>query len=618
MADRMLYRGPDAGGTWADPDFGLGFGHRRLSIVDLTEAGSQPMVSNCGRYVICYNGEVYNAGQLRNELVREGIDFRGTSDTEAILEGCAKWGIEPTSRRMIGMFVFALWDRKDRTCHLVRDRLGIKPLFWQQSGQLITFASELKGLAAHPSWKPEIDNDSVAAYLRFGYVPAPRCIYRGVRKVRPGTILTIRQGVEPRESVYWSLEKVVAAAKKNKYRGSEAEAEEELTALIRDSVGMRMIADVPLGAFLSGGIDSSTVVALMQEQSMNPIKTFSIGFNESTYDEAPFAKSVAKHLGTDHHELYVTPKEARDVIPLLPEMYDEPLSDSSQIATYLVSRLAREHLTVALSGDGGDEVFCGYGRYFHARNLMKYPTSVPQFLRHGASHILRAMPDAFFRGVEAVVPSSLRPNRFSHRIRQVADLLAADEDKIYLSMMSLWHEPENLVPGAVEPPNLHLDQHVHSVVPDFTERMQYIDTLAYLPNDILTKVDRASMAVSLEARVPLLDHRIVEFAWRLPSSFRVRDGGGKWILRQVLGRYVPSELFERPKMGFGVPIGDWLNGPLREWGENLLSVEALTSRGLFNPEPIRAIWEKHQNTQEDWQYPLWTVLSLQAWLEHNS
>lgn len=617
MADRMRHRGPDAGAAFVDAQAGFATGHRRLSIVDLSETGAQPMASRCGRFVLSYNGEVYNAAELRAALKSAGKSFRGTSDTEVIVEACAHWGVKEAVPRLIGMFAFALWDRDARRLFLVRDRLGIKPLYWCRQGKLFLFASELKGLCAHPAFQRALDRDAIAAFLRFGFIPAPRSIYRGVEKLMPGTILEISEREGARSAPFWSLAEVVREANAQPFEGGDEEAEEALAALLADAVKRRMIADVPLGAFLSGGVDSSTVVALMQQASPRPVRTFSIGFREPGFNEASYARAIAAHLGTAHEELFVTPEEARAVIPLLPSMYDEPLADASQIPTYLVSKLARTQVKVALSGDGGDEVFCGYARYLEALRFVRGRRALPRPLRRSAAGALRAVPASLYDAAAEALPQSLRPVRLGQRLHRGAELLTEDEDALYVSVRSLWPEPQALVPGTKAPAALYDAPAARALVPDFLARMQFVDSLTYLPDDILAKVDRASMAVSLEARVPLLDHRVVQLAWRLPTHMRVRGGRGKWILRRVLKRYVPERLFERPKAGFDVPVGEWLRGPLREWAEELLSARALARHGLFEPAPIRARLAAHLSGREDWQHALWAVLSLQAWLAEN-
>ena len=616
MADALMHRGPDAGASWADPNAGFATGHRRLSIVDLTAAGAQPMVSQSGRFVISYNGEVYNAAEIRPELQSKGYVFRGHSDTEVILEACAEWGVDATVRRLIGMFAFALWDRREHRLWLVRDRLGIKPLYWGQFGKLLLFGSELKALRAHPGWPAEINRDAIASFVRFNYIPAPHSIYRGINKLPPGAILEVNSAAEPRITRFWTLDDVVQQARRSPFKGSDDEAEEALATLLGDAVERRMIADVPLGAFLSGGIDSSTVVALMQSKSPRPVRTFSIGFQEEEYNEAHHAKAIAHHLGTDHTELYVTHDEARDVIPRLSEIYDEPFADSSQIPTYLISALTRRYVTVALSGDGGDELFCGYNRYFHALSIRPYLSTLPHWLRRTGSGLIRAVPAATWNRAQRLVPSRMRLPNIGDKLHKLANVMILDEDQTYLQLLSHFHQPNDIVNGGSEPPSIIGSPEAKRVVPDYVERMQYLDTLTYLPDDILTKVDRASMSVALEARVPIIDHRVVELAWRFPERMRFRDGKSKWILRRVLRRFVPDTLTDRPKMGFGVPVDHWLRGPLRDWAENLLSESALTRDGLFNSEVIRTRWTAHLEGRENWQYSLWTIITMQAWLEN--
>ena len=618
MADTLLHRGPDAGACWADPNAGFATGHRRLSIVELSEAGAQPMVSQSGRFVLSYNGEVYNAAEIRPELEAKGYVFRGHSDTEVILEACAEWGVPATVRRLIGMFAFALWDRRDHRLWLVRDRLGIKPLYWGHFGNFFLFGSELKALRAHPAWPVEINRDAIAAFVRFNYIPTPHSIYRNVYKLPPGAILEIGARGKVGLECFWSLDDVIRSARRDPFRGSDADAEEALGSVLGDAVEKRMIADVPLGAFLSGGINSSTVVALMQSRSTRPVRTFSIGFHESEYNEAPYAKAVASHLGTDHTELYVTHDEARDVIPRLTEIYDEPFADSSQIPTYLISALTRRHVTVALSGDGGDELFCGYNRYFHALSIRPYISTLPRSLRWTAASAIRTISPSTWNRAQRLIPGRMQLPHIGEKLHKFAGILLQDEDQTYLQLLSQFHQPGDIVNGGTEPPTIIAAAATKRFMPDYVERMQYLDTLTYLPDDILTKVDRASMAVSLEARVPIIDHRVVELAWRLPARMRFRDGKSKWILRRVLRRFVPDALIDRPKMGFGVPIDHWLRGPLREWAEDLLSESSLTKDGLFNPGPIRARWAAHLQGRENWQYSLWTIIMMQAWLANHT
>ncbi|MGH7012894.1 MAG: asparagine synthase (glutamine-hydrolyzing) [Stellaceae bacterium] len=610
MADALQHRGPDAGDVWADAAAGIALGHRRLSIIDLSPAGAQPMASSCGRFVVSYNGEVYNADALKSEIEAAGRKFRGHCDTEVIVEGAAVWGVEATIKRLIGMFALALWDRQERALYLVRDRLGIKPMYWIEAGETLLFGSELKALRAVKEWNPALDCDAVAAFLRFAYVPGARGIYRGVCQLAPGTILVARANQPVEIRAFWSLDEAAARGRADRFAGSEDEAAQILDALLSDAIKRRMVADVPLGAFLSGGIDSSTVLALMQKSSSRPVRSFSIGFREKGFDEAPHAARVARHLGTDHTELYVEPGHALEVIPRLPDMYDEPFADSSQIPTFLVSEMTRRHVTVALSGDGGDELFAGYNRYFRSEAVRRVFDVVPQGARGLAAAAVKSVAPSTWSAL-----GSWAMPQFGDRMHKLAGALAGTPADFYRLLVTHWDDPDAVVRGGAEPRGLLWDERVAGRVPDPVERMQYLDTLTYLPDDILTKVDRASMAVSLEARVPLLDHRVVEFAWRLKPALKASGGIGKRVLRRVLDRYVPKALIDRPKMGFGVPIDSWLRGPLKDWAENLLGERRLAAEGVFDPAPIRAKWREHLSGQRNWQYPLWTVLMFQAWKE---
>ncbi len=613
MSDSLHHRGPDDGGLWVDEEAGIGFGQRRLSIVDLSPAGHQPMVSGDGRFVIVYNGEVYSHEEMRLELAALGVRFRGHSDTEVIVEAIAAWGVEATVKRLIGMFAIALWDRRERTLTLIRDRLGIKPVYWRLDGGWLLFGSELKALRADPLWQPEVDQEAVASYLRHNYIPAPRTIYRGVNKLEPGRILTFRAGDAPVENQYWDARAVARAGMAAPLALSDQELTDQLEALLKDAVGRRMVADVPLGAFLSGGIDSSLVVALMQAQSASRVRSFSIGFDEAGYDEAPHAKAVAAHLGTEHTELYVQSAHALEIIPRLAGWYDEPFADSSQIPTFLVSEMTRRHVTVALSGDGGDELFAGYNRYFLGAALWRKLGWIPGPLRRGAAGLIGAVPTGCWDRLAALLPRRFAPPQAGDKARKFADILAlADSGAVYRRLVSQWRDPGLLLPGVTEPKGPLWDEAIVREFPDLVPRMQFLDLVTYLPDDILTKVDRASMAVSLEARVPILDHRVVEFAARLPLSARIRDGQGKWLLRRVLDRYVPRRLIERPKMGFGIPLDSWLRGPLRDWSESLLDPAGLAEAGL-DPAPIRQCWQEHLGGARNWQYQIWTILMLQAW-----
>lgn len=602
MTAALHHRGPDDTGTWVDQDRGIALGHKRLSIVDLSPLGHQPMQSANGRYWLIYNGEIYNHQTLRKELESLGREFRGHSDTEVLIEAIDCWGISEAIRRSNGMFAFAVWDSKEQRLTLARDRIGIKPMYYGWIGDTFLFGSELKALRAHPEFHCEVDRDAIAMLLRHSYIPAPFSIYRGIKKLPPGTTLDISADTKCHEVApvpYWDMKDIAKQGLIEPFPGSTEDVTNELDRLLRDSVQQRMVADVPLGAFLSGGIDSSLVVALMQSQSSRPVRTFSIGFHEQEFNEAHYAKAVAAHLGTDHTEYYVTAQEALDVIPRLPEMFDEPFADSSQIPTYLVSKITREHVTVSLSGDGGDELFGGYNRYAHTERIWKKVSRLPRPLRTLAVAILQVgMP---WRGED------------------VRRLLRTPHAQALYGWLNIhWKDAEKIVSGAQSPPTVFEQYAQWNIRPDFVEQMMHLDTITYLPDDILTKVDRASMAVSLEARVPLLDYRVVEFAWSLPLDMKVHRGQTKYPLRQVLRRYVPDALFERPKVGFGVPIDQWLRGPLRDWAEDLLSEERLKRDGYFEPTRIRNKWQRHLDGSEDWHYHLWDILMFQAWHNHTT
>lgn len=624
MADQLCHRGPDDSGVWVDPSAGLALGFRRLAIIDLSPEGHQPMLSMCGRYMIAFNGEVYNFKALRRELESEGQKFRGHSDTEVMLAAISKWGVEPAVKKFVGMFAFALWDRHERALHLVRDRLGIKPLYYGLAAKTFLFGSELKALRAHPDFVSEIDRDALALQMRYSYIPQPYSIYRGIYKLKPGCTLTFRASDSRFQPLavpksYWSAEEVYEEGIASPFRGTEVEASMQLEELLREAVRVRMVADVPLGAFLSGGVDSSTVVALMQAQSARPVKTFTIGFYESDYNEARQAKAVAAHLGTDHTELYVTSDETMAVIPKLPALYDEPFSDPSQIPTYLVSALARQRVTVSLSGDGGDELFGGYNRYFLGDSFWKKVHWMGKSGRRLAAWALtRLSPQTWgrlFASANGYLPSRFRVTIPADKVYKLAEVLNANTSQdFYRTLVSHWNPSTEIVVGADEPPTILSDSFNCVKLPEFIQQMMFLDLITYLPDDILTKVDRASMGVSLEARVPLLDHRVVEYAARIPLSMKIREGQGKWLLRQILYRYVPKELIERPKMGFGIPIGAWLRGPLREWAEDLLNEDRLRREGFLRPAPLRKLWLEHLSGQRNWQYKLWDVLTFESWL----
>jgi len=623
MTARLVHRGPDDFGCWTEPSAGLALGFRRLSIIDLSAAGHQPMQSGTGRFTMVFNGEVYNYREIGQLLVDEGCSFRGHSDTEVILAAFERWGIGPAVKRFIGMFAIAVWDSETRQLSLIRDRLGIKPVYYYQHGGVFTFASELKAIAAGPSFDRTIDEEALEAYLRYLYVPAPRTIYRHAKKLLPGHILTIRSALDDAiESVpYWSADGAYDSGAASPFDGSDEEAVAELTRLLGDSVRLRMRADVPMGALLSGGIDSSTVVALMQAHgsSNSPTRTFSIGFPGTEHDEAAHARSIANVLGTTHTELSVTAKDALDVVPLLPEMFDEPFADPSEIPTYLVSKLARQHVTVALSGDGGDELFAGYERYVSGAPLIRNLERVPRHLRRLAGSGIGALSakswGQAYRTVSPLLPGAKEYRLAGEKIQKLGTLLRQDgEPAMYRSLLSAaWQEPERYLgnrarsDGRVE---RLLNQ--HRALP-LLDQMMLVDQQTYLPDDLLAKVDRASMAVSLEARVPILDHRVVEFAWRLPAHLKVRDGRGKWILRQVLYQFVDRKLVDRPKVGFSVPIAEWLRGPLRDWGRELLF--SPQQHHWLRMDRARDAWDRFQAGRSDAPLGLWAILMFRAWEE---
>jgi len=622
MGAVMKLRGPDAQGIHLDEEAGVGLVHRRLSVIDLSPTGAQPMASATGRYTLVFNGEIYNFPDLRRELEGSGARFRGHSDTEVFLAALEAWGLDRALERSNGMFALALWDSVERKLHLVRDRLGIKPLFYAWIDGVFAFASDPNCFDALPGFSGDVDRGALALFLRHGYVPAPHCIFSGVKKLSPGCLLTLDASAgetEPRS--WWTLREVAAAGLGTPYGGPPEEAVEVLEGLMRSAVSRRMIADVPLGAFLSGGVDSSAVVALMQEAGTQPVKTFSIGFDEEGFNEAEHAAAVARHLGTDHSELVLTPAECRDVIPMLPGMFAEPFADPSQIPTYLVSRLARNDVTVSLSGDGGDELFAGYHRYAWGAALNKRAAAFPSWALGTGANLIRSLPvglwDAVLRRASAFDSGGRAFDLTGDRLHKLAGVLKGkDFADQYRRLVSIWENPAKVVNRGYEPPSaltgLRDDPAGLGIVPS----MQYWDQRSYLPDDILAKVDRASMAVSLEARVPLLDHTLVEFAWSLPESYHVREGRTKWVLRRVLDRHVPRELIDRPKQGFSVPLADWLRGPLKEWAATHLDPAVLKSEGLLRPGPVTRCWNEFQSGSRQWQNRLWNVLMFQTWLAH--
>ena len=603
MCQAIVHRGPDDGCTWADEAAGIALGQRRLSIVDLTVAGRQPMSSHSGRYMIVFNGEIYNHQEIRQDLV--GVEWRGHSDTETLVAAIDAWGLEAALKRCVGMFALALWDRRERLLLLARDRLGEKPLYYGWQRDSFIFASELKALRAHSDFFGGLDPTAVHLLLQYGYIPAPYSIYPGIGKLLPGTILAVSADGEGAPVPYWTLQGAVDSGREQPFSGSAIDARDRLETLLLRSIRGQSVADVPLGAFLSGGIDSSTVVALMQHQSSRAIKTFTIGFSEDGYDEAGHAAAVARHLGTEHTELYLTSSDALDVVPRLPGMFDEPFGDSSAIPTFLVSRLARSQVTVSLSGDGGDELFGGYSRYGRIERLAGRLDRVPAGLRRLGGAALAAMPEGMLTSVARMLG---RPGAVGYQAHRLASgIKASDVDGLYAAMTAQWFGTDVMAPRTLLRSRLGRDPRLP------VERMMQLDMLTYLPDDILCKVDRAAMAVSLEGRVPMLDHRVVEFAWSLPGHLKLRNGIGKQVLRDVLHKHVPKELIERPKMGFGVPVDVWLRGPLREWAEELLSERELAATGLLDVQKIRRRWAEHLSGQHNWRDPLWIVLMLQAW-----
>jgi asparagine synthase (glutamine-hydrolysing) len=626
MSQALKHRGPDAGAVWVDESEGIGLGHRRLKVIDLSENGAQPMHSSCNRYVLVFNGEIYNHHTLRTELEEQGLapNWRGHSDTEILLAGFVAWGVAATLQRSVGMFSLALWDKKERRLTLGRDRFGEKPLYygWVGKGNSLSFVfgSELKALREFPNFHNEINRDALALYFKFSAVPAPYSIYQDIFKLEPGHILVIEREGFYQKSIqikpYWQLTDVIEKSASNLI-SDDIEAVELLDSVLRESVKQQSIADVPLGAFLSGGVDSSLITALMQDQSNRPIQTFTVGFDETAFDESPYALAVAKHLKTDHHELRVTSADALELIPNLPELYDEPFADSSQIPTYFICQAARQKVTVALSGDAGDELFGGYNRYFWGRRIWKkfswLPPGARRLLGKG---ILGPSVDAwdamnyFLPRNYQVTNLGSKAYKMAYRLEQVENL-----DDLYRSLVMIWPEGKDIVKSSKKLPTILDYPNIVENISEAEHRMMLWDSLTYLPDDILTKVDRAAMGVSLETRIPFLDHRVAELAWRMPLNMKLRNGKGKWALRQILYKHVPSNLIERPKAGFGIPLGQWLRGPLLDWAENLINEERLESEGYLNSKLIRETWSQHLSKRYDWPLELWSVLMFQAWLD---
>jgi asparagine synthase (glutamine-hydrolysing) len=623
MTATLAHRGPDAAGSWSDPDHGVALGYRRLEVVGLGPEGAQPMTSPDGRWVVTYNGEVYNHGALRRRLERQGMAFRGGSDTEVLVGAVAQWGLEAALEACEGMFALALWDRRHRQLHLVRDRFGEKPLYYGWVGERLAFASELKALCGLPGFDADIDRDAVALYLRHNCVPAPHSIYRKVAKLPAGHLITLgaeaRPGQLPATRPFWSARQAVESARRRPLDGPPEVMADQLEAALSDSVAARMVADVPVGAFLSGGVDSSVVVALMQQYSPQPVRTFTVGFADRAFDESAEAAAVAAHLGTDHTPLLVSDQDGADVIPLLPDIWDEPFGDVSAVPMHLVSRLARTQVTVALSGDGGDELFAGYNRHAWLDRLWRRSAPLPDPVRRLAGSILGHLPPGLLdeaARATALLPARMRVRNPASKVAKVGKVLASSgPEDAYLSLVSYWGDAESMVLGAGPSASMASRPSEWPALDGITEQMLWLDVVSYLPDDILTKLDRAAMATSLETRVPFLDRAVFDLAWRLPMSVKLHNGVTKWILRQVLYRHVPAELVERPKMGFGFPIGSLLRGQLRPWAEELLDEGRLRRQGLLDPAPIRRAWAQHLQGRRDLGYELWAVLAMEAWLD---
>ncbi|WP_027720792.1 asparagine synthase (glutamine-hydrolyzing) [Maridesulfovibrio zosterae] len=624
MGDAQNSRGPDGCAQWSDPDSGIALDHRRLAIIDLTKEGVQPMHSRSGRFVTIFNGEIYNYRDLREELEQaEGFNgWRGHSDTEVMLEAVEQWGFEKAVKSFSGMFAIAIWDRHSKRLFLVRDRMGEKPLYYSTQNNTFLFGSELKALMVHAAFEKEIDRHSLASYLRYHYVPAPRTIFKEVQCLMPGTWICIDiDGTTSEPQTYWSLLDCAREAENKIFTAPDNTIIETLEDLLLNVIEREMISDVPLGAFLSGGIDSSLIVSLMQQCALAPVKTFTIGFNDKAYNEAAEAKAVAKHIGTEHTELYVSPKDALEVIPKIPHIWDQPFSDASQIPTHLVSCMTREHVTVALSGDGGDELFAGYNRHFKGCSLWNRLKLIPAPLRDlGAKAISSISPASWnkvFKMYGPILPSALQMRLPGQKLHKLSDVMAArSESDYYKFLTSNWFNPDQVVNSANEFEGPFQNSSMQPNQDNLTAWMQYMDAATYLPDDILTKVDRAAMATSLETRAPFLDHEVVEFSQRLPMHLRIQNGQGKYALRQILYKYVPRELIERPKMGFGIPIDSWLRGPLSEWAEDLISPDRLERDGYFNVGEVRLAWNEHRLGTKDNQYRIWNILVFQSWLDH--
>ncbi|MBH30616.1 MAG: asparagine synthase (glutamine-hydrolyzing) [Candidatus Marinimicrobia bacterium] len=625
MADTLVHRGPDDSGTWVDPEVGIAFGHRRLAIIDTSFAGHQPMVSSDGRFVITYNGEVYNFQEIRQELEKNGHRFKGHSDTEVILATFVEWGVEASLKKFNGMFSFAVWDRRDRLLWLSRDRIGEKPLYYGVQNGTFFFGSELKAILMHPHFEPNIDQSALASFLRLSYVPAPFSIYKGIKKLLPGHFINLKSPTERAEShAYWSLNKVMRDGSNNSFTGSERDAADELEVRMKETVKSRMVSDVPLGAFLSGGIDSSTIVALMQSQSNRPVNTFTIGFNEQDFNEAVHAKKVAQYLGTNHTELYVNSPETMNVIPQLPSMYDEPFADSSQIPTHLIAALARQHVSVALTGDGGDELYAGYNRYLIAERLWKVARRIPNIVKYKTADYLSGVSpesvERFYRRIEGVLPNKMKVALPKEKFYKLASALRATSTPraVYKRVVSIIQSPEKFLKSGRELTTIFDSEVPWQDIDNIVLTMIYLDLMTYHPDDILQKVDRAAMSVSLETRVPFLDHQLMEFIMSLPLQMKIRNGSSKWILRRVLYRYIPEELIERPKMGFTAPVGEWIKGPIKEWAEELIHNKRIEKEPYFNSQVVFEMWKQHLSGKFNHTHQLWNILMFQAWLNKSN
>jgi asparagine synthase (glutamine-hydrolysing) len=618
MSKKLLHRGPDDSGVWVNSSNSVGFAHQRLAVIDLTSAGHQPMQSSSNRFTIVFNGEIYNHLDIRKEL--DFPDWNGQSDTETLLVCIESWGLDKTLNKINGMFAFALWDSNESTIQLVRDRMGEKPLYFGWQGDSFLFGSEIKALKMHPSFQEQIDKEALNLYFRYNYIPAPFSIYKNIYKLSPGSILTLRHG-EKKYKVrkYWSVFNTAIQSITNLSKKTEEELVIELDNLLKKSIKQKMLSDVPIGAFLSSGIDSSTVVSIMQSLSSKPIKTFTIGFEDKAYDEANNAKLIAKHLGTDHHELYVKPQDIIDLIPLLPDLYDEPFSDASQIPTYLVSKLAKEKVTVSLSGDGGDELFCGYNRYHITEKYWGVIMKLPLFIRKLFSFLLLSIPINFWNKLENISFFSKKYNNISIKLNKGVRVIVSNNlYELYDNLLSNWKITDKLVRGTQNIFRQDLNSSKDLERLSSVEKMMLWDMQSYLPNDILVKLDRASMGVSLEGRAPFLDHNIVKFAWRVPAKYKFKNNKGKWLLRQVLYKYIPKELTDRPKSGFTLPLSDWLRGPLKDWAESLINKERLDDEGILNSKIVSKRWHEHQSGNNDWSNQLWSILMFQLWLEKNT